>query len=61
MTAELTVQIESLAILKPRQYMAVNASGRHITNIKIDMKTVNINVESPNNDDKTGIMLLRAL
>ncbi len=41
--------------------MAMNAPARHIANINIDMKPNNINVEPPNNDDNTGIMLFRAL
>ena len=61
MTAELAAQIEFLAILKPPRNMDANAPARHITNINIDMKPNNINVEPPNNKDNTGITLLRAL
>ena len=61
MTAELPAQIEFLAILKLLQNMAANAPARHMTNINIDMKPNNINVEPPNNKDTTVITLLRAL
>ena len=61
LTAELAARIEFLAILKPPQNMAANAPARYITNMNINMKPNNINVEPPNNKDNTGITLLRAL